>query len=278
MITFAFGTLHPKLNITPVLSAISLRLKDDFGLNVEIARLDDPELLKSRQELVLVDVSRDLQSLHISGLGKISRLFVFQSGPAKIAGGLKQFLQSLSIVHGEAVRFVFDRPLDEESVYQVESKLRQPSFGFHPGDDKNPPDVRELSSALFQEYYTLRLEQLKQARIAHILHDLANEAIHHTEIGTPASVPSTATGSAGPPAESSPAQRYLENVLQTLKVPFHVKFLFFRYIAMRASMGQSLPDAVEELLPMVMLDNAFEAMSVQFRMEHEVNLLVRPPG
>ncbi len=272
MIIFGFGTFRPKTTIQSLLVMIAAELQTGFGVNVQIRSLDEPA--DSQVDLVLIDVSKQLQSLHVSGLGKVHRLFVFQTGPTKLTEGLERFFQSLSALHGKPVKLIFDQKRTGDNVYQIDTVMKHTAVGFHMGDSTNPTDLSELASALFQEYYALRIHEIRDSRIEHIIEHLASQAIQDTQRQIAAAGQTEVSNEAAPSHQHAAipdaAGQFLNNVLRSLDVPFRVKFLFFRYITMRISMGQPLQDAVTDLLPMVMEHNAFEQMSLQMKVEMDV--------
>ncbi len=278
MIIFGFGTFRPKAAIKTLLSTLASEFGTEFGIHAAVGNLEDsPE---SQVDLLLVDVSKQLQTLHVSGLGKIQRLFVFQGGPTKVTEGLQRFIQSLSALHGKPVKFIYDQERIEENVYQIDTVMKQTALGFHMGNSSTPTDLGELASALFQEYYSLRIRQIKNNRIDHIIENLALEAMKETQKQIAVTAQTEEVYGAGESAVADPvsghnipdaAERFLNNVLQSLDVPFRVKYLFFRYITLRISMGQPLQGAVTDLLPLVMDSNAFEQLSLQMKMELEIH-------
>lgn len=228
MTVFAFGSFRPKVDISRLLETLAQQMGQDFGLSIEVRKIDEDS--HHHAELAFVDVSRELQSLHISGLGKVSRLFVINGGPAKATAGLKQFLQSLSSLHGRAVKFIYDHQNYQEHVYQVEAVLNHTALGFHAGDTNSPLDVRELASALYQEYYSLRLDQIKQNRIDHIVSHLAEQVM---------AVPEMAASSGEAP------------VVHVSEEPQH-------------------NDSDSDLLPVVMEEDALKHLYEQLRLELDV--------
>ncbi len=277
MIIFGFGTFRPKTSIKSLLTMLASELCSEFGIHATVGNIDDTH--ETQADLILVDVSKQLQTLHVSGLGKAQRLFIFQTGPTKVTEGLQRFIQSVSALHGKPVKFIYDQERVGENVYQIDTVMKQTALGFHLGNSTTPADLSELSSALYQEYYLLRIHQVKNRRIEHIIENLAIQAVKDTQIQIAATSQISETSEGGESEVAGPVsghsipdmtERFLNNVLQSLDVPFRVKYLFFRYITLRISMGQPLQGAVTDLLPLVMETNAFELLSMQMKMELEV--------
>lgn len=285
VIRFAFGAVHAKMDVGRLLEAIMHQLSTDFEISVAVGHLEEAPG-PHRVDLALIDVSRELRSLHLSGLASVDRLFLVHGRPTKVASGLQHFMTSLSSLHGHAVRLIFDGSAQDEHVFQIDPELAPRALGFHAGTAGAAPDVRDLADALYQEYYSLRLEDLERKRIEHIVARLAQNAVHEAEVastapdaasaGTPVAAQGPVAADAASPPHSTDAptitaaQRFLSGVLESLQVPFEIKQLFFRYITLRLSMGQSLQDAVTDLMPVVMKPDAYDAMYQKLRMELEL--------
>ncbi len=251
MVVFGLGSFRRTVDATPIIEALATRMQKDFPLSVEILPWNEEN---RKADLVLSDISEPLKTLRIAELKGFDRMFILQGGPTKLTEDLQRFLRSIAQFHGRPVRFVANQSIHDD-VYSVDANWLHGIPGFHHSEGTEP-DVRLLASALFQEYYEVRLEAMQQERTEHLLLTMAETASAHESAG------------------ESAAMEFLGSVLKALNAPFATKQLIINYVRLRGAFGQPMLEAMRELLPVALSDNGMQTLLDHFRVENELSALM----
>lgn len=255
MIVFGFGVFRPHISLDRVIDAVAAECTKLYRLSPLVGPTG---VGQDADTWAFIDVSSQLQSLDLESLGHLDRLFILQSGPTPLNRSLRAFLNAVSGFHRTPTRMILDHA--DASVYSLADEDMFHHLGFRLESDEQI-DARPLASALFREYYQIRVERLQRARTRTLLQSIS------------------AGAAAAESDREAAASHFIRDVLKRLDLPYATTQLLLQYTILRARLGQELVEALEDLLPMAFEQEGYQPLFESFQREFQLfSMIANPPA
>jgi hypothetical protein len=255
VIVFGFGVFRPHISLDRVIDAVAAECTKLYRLSPLVGPTG---VGQDADTWVFIDISSQLQSLDLESLGHLDRLFILQSGPTPLNRSLRAFLNAVSGFHRTPTRMILDHA--DASVYSLADEDMFHHLGFRLESDEQI-DARPLASALFREYYQIRVERLQRQRTRTLLQSIS------------------AGAAAAESDREAAASHFIRDVLKRLDLSYATTQLLLQYTILRARQGQELVEALEDLLPMAFEQEGYQPLFESFQREFQLfSMIANPPA